>query len=125
MEIELVMQLVGGPRLARLPARIPHTLQQIPADTGASKETLRQTDRIMYQAQHPSAKDSRRDIKPSGNGAELRRQYSRDATALAAQAALHHAKTDALDRHYSHVALPPPMHRVNGRDRAAEHDRAS
>lgn len=120
-----MIELLGGPPLARLSARIPHTLQQIPADTGASKETVRQTDRTIYQARHPNARDSRRDIKPSENEAALRRQYSRDATAPAAQVALHHAKTDALDRHYSHAALPPPMHRVNARDQVAERDRGS
>jgi hypothetical protein len=82
-------------------------------------------DRINYQAQHPSARDSKRDTKPSENEAELRRQCSRDATAPAAPAALHHAKTDALDRHYNHAALLPPMHRVHARDRVAERDRVS
>lgn len=120
-----MMELMGDLPLARQPARMPHTLRQTPEDTGASKETVRQTDRAIYQAPQPSAEDSRRDTKPSGNEAELRRQYSHDATAPAALAVLHHAKTDALDRHYSHAALPPPMHHVNARDQVAEHDRGS
>lgn len=120
-----MMELMGDPRPARLPARIPHTLQQTPEDTGASKETVRQTDRVIYQAPHPSAEDSKRDTRPFGNEAELRHQYFHDATAPAALAALHHAKTDALDRHYSHAALPPPMHHVNARDQVAERDRVS
>lgn len=120
-----MMELVGDPLPARLSARMPHTLRQTPEDTGASKETVRQTGRVIYQAPQPSAKDSRRDTKPFGNEAELRRQYSHDATAPAALAALHHAKTDALDRHYSHAALPPPTHHVNARDQVAERDRGS
>lgn len=120
-----MMELMGDPPPAHLPARMPHTLQQTPEDTGASKETVRQTEGAIYRAPHPSAEDSRRDTKPSGNEAELRRQYFHDATAPAALAALHHAKTDALDRHYSHAALPPPMHRVNARDQVVERDRGS
>lgn len=120
-----MMELMGDQPPAPLPAQIPHTLRQTPEDTGASKETVRQMDRAIYQAPHPSAEDSKRDTKPSGNEAELHRQYFHDATAPAALAALHHAKTDALDRHYNHAALPPPMHHVNARDQVAERARAS
>jgi hypothetical protein len=125
METELIMELLGAPPPAHLSVRIPATLHQIPADTEASKETVRQMDRTNYQAQHPSARGSKRDTKPSENEAELRHQCFHDATAPAVPAALHHAKTDALDRHYNHAVLLPPMHRVNARDRVAEHDRVS
>jgi hypothetical protein len=86
---------------------------------------VQQTDRTIYQPRHPSAKDSRKGTKRSANGAELHHQYSRDEIAPEAQAAFHHAKTDALDRHYSLAAPLPPMHRVNARDRAVEPDRDS
>lgn len=120
-----MMEPMGDLPPARLPARISHTLQQILEDTEASKETVRQTGQAIYRAPHPSAEDSRRDTKPSGNEAELRLRYFHDGTAPAALVALHHAKTDALDHHYSPVAPPPPMHRVNARDQVVERDRGS
>lgn len=82
-----------------------------------------QTDRTSYQAQHPSVRDSKKDTRPSENGAGPHHQYSLDAIARAAQTAPRHAKTDALDRPSSHVALPPPKRRGNARDPAVERDK--